>query len=203
MDKPKMSNHAHGLWGYWGETEDGRELTIQSLGIGGPSAAMVLAQLAGLGVKRAVGVGTCRALDPGCALGDVLVVERGDRRRRGEPRAGAAASRRSPRDPPARGRRAGCSSASRGGRRQRRSVASTDLLGELDGRAPERWRQRGAAALEMVSAPLFATGARCGIAAAALLAVSDAGGEAIAEEPLQEASMRMGRLALAALSSSG
>ena len=198
FEKPKMSNHAHGLWGYWGTTEDGRELTIQSLGIGGPSAAMVLAQLAGLGVKRAIGVGTCRALDPGLALGDLLAVGAalgadgvsrelsGEERLAPDPALGAAVTRAA--------EAAGVNAA---------TVASSDLLGELDGRPGRDWEQRGAVAVEMVAAALFATAARCGLAAAALVAVSDAGGEAIAEEPLQEATVRMARVALAALSSSG
>lgn len=59
---PKMSNHARGLWGYTGETEAGDALTIQSTGMGGPSAAVVLGDLAELGVQRAVRVGTCTSL---------------------------------------------------------------------------------------------------------------------------------------------
>ena len=31
--QPKMSNHARGLWGYSGETPEGRPLSIQSTGI--------------------------------------------------------------------------------------------------------------------------------------------------------------------------
>ncbi|MGH2961258.1 MAG: purine-nucleoside phosphorylase, partial [Solirubrobacterales bacterium] len=49
LDEPRMSNHSHGLWGYHGETESGAELTIQSTGIGGPSAAIVLSELTELG----------------------------------------------------------------------------------------------------------------------------------------------------------
>src|SRR5215218_7899436 len=60
--EPKMSNHARGLWGYSGETEAGRQLTIQSTGMGGPSASVVLADLAELGVRRAVRIGTCASL---------------------------------------------------------------------------------------------------------------------------------------------
>ena len=42
--------------------------------MGGPSAALVLADLAELGVRRAVRVGTCAALDPGCDPGELLAV---------------------------------------------------------------------------------------------------------------------------------
>lgn len=192
--QPKMSNHAHGLWGYVGETEDGRELTIQSLGIGGPSSAMVLAALAELGVRRAIQVGTCRAIDPGLELGDVLVVREaigadgvsrglsGDAALAPDPELGAALARAAEAE--------GLAAV---------SVASTDLLGALDGRPAEDWRRRGAVALEMAAAALFASGPRCGVAVASLLTVGDAGGEAIGDEELQRASARMGRIALAAL----
>src|ERR1700748_1238385 len=62
---PKMANHARGLWGYSGPTPGGRGLTVQATGMGGPSAALVLADLAELGVRRAVRVGTCASLGAG------------------------------------------------------------------------------------------------------------------------------------------
>ena len=74
LREPKMSNHARGLWGYTGLTEAGRELTIQSTGMGGPSASVVLADLAELGVRRAVRIGTCASLGES-RPGDLLVVE--------------------------------------------------------------------------------------------------------------------------------
>ena len=70
-----MSNHNRGLWGYSGETPEGRPLTIQSTGMGGPSAAIVLHELAELGVRRAIRVGTCGALDPALELGQLLRAE--------------------------------------------------------------------------------------------------------------------------------
>lgn len=75
LEQPKMSNHARGLWGYSGRTLDGAELTIQSTGMGGPSAAIVLTDLAELGVRRAIRIGTCRALGGRCRLGEPLIVE--------------------------------------------------------------------------------------------------------------------------------
>jgi uridine phosphorylase len=86
LEQPRMSNHARGLWGYSGRTLAGRELTIQATGMGGPSAAAVLTDLAELGVRRAVRVGTCVGLgaaqipDDGpsgatTAPGDLLLVD--------------------------------------------------------------------------------------------------------------------------------
>jgi purine-nucleoside phosphorylase len=73
LEQPKMSNHARGLWGYTGKTPEGHELTIQSTGMGGPSASVVLADLAALGVRRAIRIGTCTSLK-NQALGAVMVV---------------------------------------------------------------------------------------------------------------------------------
>jgi nucleoside phosphorylase len=72
--EPKMSNHARGLWGYSGPTAAGRELSIQATGMGGPSAALVLADLAELGVRRAIRIGTCTALAPELAPGQLLAI---------------------------------------------------------------------------------------------------------------------------------
>ena len=71
-----MCNHARGLWGYSGRTPGGDELTIQSTGIGGPSAALVLADLAELGVQRAIRVGSCVATGAGGSTGELILVER-------------------------------------------------------------------------------------------------------------------------------
>jgi len=74
LEQPKMSNHARGLWGYSGRTPAGHELTIQATGMGGPSAAMVMADLAKLGVRRAVRVGTCAAFAADPPAGKLLLV---------------------------------------------------------------------------------------------------------------------------------
>src|SRR3954453_9938631 len=73
LEQPKMSNHARGLWGYSGQTTAGRELTIQAAGMGGPSATVVLGDLAELGVSRAVRIGTCASLGD-LGLGELLIV---------------------------------------------------------------------------------------------------------------------------------
>jgi uridine phosphorylase len=64
LNEPKMFNHHRGLWGYTGTAADEQPLTIQSTGMGGPSAAIVITELAILGARRLIRVGTCGALDP-------------------------------------------------------------------------------------------------------------------------------------------
>jgi uridine phosphorylase len=73
LEGPLMFNHHRGLWGYTGTAPDGEPLTIQSTGMGGPSAAIVFSELIALGVRRAIRVGTCGALAPGLALGALVV----------------------------------------------------------------------------------------------------------------------------------
>ncbi len=75
LDGPRMFNHARGLWGYTGLAADGEPLTIQSTGIGGPSTAAVLEDLAALGLRTALRAGSCRADETG-RLGAVVTVGR-------------------------------------------------------------------------------------------------------------------------------
>jgi uridine phosphorylase len=193
LTEPKMSNHHRGLWGYTGETADGRHLTIQSTGVGGPSAALVLHELAELGVRRAIRVGTCGALDEALALGDLLCAEAA-LSEDGTSVALGAEGRASP-DPALLDRL--CE------RAEPVIVASTDLFYEPDTSARERWIEAGARAVEMEAATLFALGARLGVAVGCLLVVSDVfpGGERrhITDEDLIAAVERMGEAALEAL----
>ena len=73
LREPKMFNHHRGLWGYTGTAADDEPLTIQSTGMGGPSAAIVITELATLGAHRMIRVGTCGALDPTLELGTLLL----------------------------------------------------------------------------------------------------------------------------------
>lgn len=71
-DDRVMFNHNGGLWGYTGTAADGRPLTIQSTGIGAPSAAVVLEELAALGAEVAIRVGTCDGVGAGLDLGTIV-----------------------------------------------------------------------------------------------------------------------------------
>ena len=90
-----MLNHHRGLWGYSGPAADGAPLTIQSTGLGGPSAAAVVAELIALGARRLVRVGTASGLG-GDPAGHAGGRARGARRRRREPRPRRRRARRAP-----------------------------------------------------------------------------------------------------------
>lgn len=75
LERPLMSNHQRGLWGYTGAAADGRPLTIQSTGTGGASAVAVVRELADAGVRQMVRAGSAVAVGPEPAVaGELRVV---------------------------------------------------------------------------------------------------------------------------------
>lgn len=195
LAEPKMSNHHRGLWGYTGETAEGRPLTIQSTGMGAPSAAIVIQELAGLGVDRAIRVGTCDAIDPALRPGEMLRVE-GAMAEDGVSAALGA-------DGVVRPDRRLLDALAAVGGGSPAIVATTDLFYRETGEE-DRWRRAGARAVEMESAALFALGRRLGVAVACVLVVSDVfpGGRRrrIEDGELNRAAVRMGRAAASAFS---
>jgi DeoD family purine-nucleoside phosphorylase len=201
----KMFNHNRGLWGYTGLAPDGEPLTIQSTGMGGPSAAIVVHELIDLGARRLLRVGTCGALRRGLRLGDLVIVT-GAIAADGASRAlGASARVPASRDllatliataaPP-------FPDEDRGGHAIHQGlIATSDLF--YDGRGLEReWAAAGALAVEMEAATLFALASARHVQAAALLVVSDLvlpERVRIEQDDLRAAERRMGEAALRAL----
>ena len=194
LAEPKMFNHNRGLWGYTGEAADGRALTIQATGMGGPSAAIVFEELIALGARRAIRVGTCGALDRALQLGELVIgrdaicADGASRALGGGERAAAhgglsdALARAAP-------------SAHDG------TIVSVDLFYERDG---ARSAEHDALAVEMEAAALFAIGAHAQIPVACLLTVTDTFGahgarRRIDSAALHSAAERMGEAALTAL----
>jgi DeoD family purine-nucleoside phosphorylase len=192
---PKMFNHNRGLWGYTGEASDGRALTVQSTGMGGPSAAIVLEELIALGARRAIRVGTCGALAPTLALGD-LVIAREAISADGASRALGAGDRVAA-DTTLTDSLARSAPSARVG-----AVVSVDLFYEREGSRAGPYAD--ALAVEMEAAALLAIGAAAGVAVACVLAVTDTFGPdgertRIDEHALRAAGERLGEVALAAL----
>jgi len=204
MEKPLMFNHHRGLWGYTGSAADGELLTIQSTGMGGPSAAIVLHELVTLGVRRAIRVGTCGALNGRLELGQLLVASEAIAAD-GTSRA-LGAGERVAADPGLTEAldRAGASHSPSRVSGDPQTVVSTDLFYEPDRQRERDWRAAGAAAVEMEAATLFAVGARLGVPVGCMLVVTDLLGESgrrrIEERELVAAAEAMGRSAAAALS---
>jgi uridine phosphorylase len=195
LDKPLMSNHHHGLWGYHGRDADGRELTVQATGIGAPSAAAVLRELGGLGVTRAVRVGRCAALGRGLAPG-ARVRAAGAVGRDGVSRALGVASATPDPDLDA-------ALAAAIGDATPVTVAGYDLpaaAAAADARAT--WLEAGATVADLETAALLALGERLGIAIAACLVVAEGpDGQPADEQLVGPALLALAREAARALAS--
>jgi DeoD family purine-nucleoside phosphorylase len=205
LKRARMFNHHRGLWGYTGLAPDGAPLTIQSTGVGGPSAAIVIHELIEFGARRLLRIGTCGALQASLRLGDLVIATEAIAAD-GTSRALGAGER-----IPATGgllaatiAGAGPSAAARGADGwtvHRGPVVSTDVFYDRRGLEPG-WSAAGALAVEMEAATLFALAALHEVEAAALLVVSDLVlPDRVRIDPaeLQRAERRMGEAAVRAL----
>jgi uridine phosphorylase len=163
--------------------------------MGGPSAAIVFEELIALGVRRAVRVGTAGGLDPGLALGALVVATEalaadgtsrtlgGGERIAGDPGLIDALH-------------AGAPQATLG------PIVSSDLFYEVGTPRFARWREAGAIAVEMETATLFALGRLRGVSVGCVLAITDLLAESrerIDEAALLKAGLAAGRAGIAAL----
>jgi len=178
LDGPKMFNHHRGLWGYTGPSKaDGELLTIQSTGIGGPSAALILSELAALGVTRAVRVGTGRSTT--LPVGSVVVADEV----RGEDGTSAALGG-GPRFTPDATLHARLSGDAAG------LVVSRDVY--------DHGGADGALATDLSSAAVLAAGAAHGVAVAVVLGVVP-GDAVLGEDEAKAIAVRVGHAGFAAL----
>ncbi|HKP90607.1 MAG TPA: hypothetical protein VJT75_11630 [Thermoleophilaceae bacterium] len=191
---PRMFNTRRGLWGYTGTTAAGLPVTIQSTGMGGPSAAIVVEELIDLGARVLIRTGTCGALSAGHDLGDLVTATEvipadgasralgaGDRLR-ADPRLSEAL-------------------VSHGGRPV--TAVSSDLFYDPRTETQDEWRRAGADVVEMEAAAVLAASARRGARAACLLLVTDLVGDErdrLGQEALEARELALGEVAVAALS---
>jgi uridine phosphorylase len=193
LNEPKMFNHNRGLWGYTGEAlADGQPLTVQSSGMGGPSAAIVIHELIELGARRLVRVGTCRALASSLTLGDLVIAT--------EALAADGASRAL-----GAGERVLAPGELLDGLKDQGAcglVVSTDVFYEERDGLEQSWRDAGALAVEMETATLYTLAAKRGVQAASLLLVTDLlnpDRSRIPPDELHDGEARLGTMAADAL----
>jgi DeoD family purine-nucleoside phosphorylase len=192
-------NAERGLLGFTG-TYRGEPVSVQATGMGAPSAAIVVEELVGLGVRRLLRIGTCGSLQPAVALGDLIVVLAAvpadgttTTLLGGEAHAPTADW----------GLVHGAVHAAKelGTAVHVGPVVTTDLFYDPDRERAARWAARGVLAVEMEAATVLTLGALRGVQAGCLLAVSDRiadeGFERIGDEELRQAVDRLAELALA------
>jgi DeoD family purine-nucleoside phosphorylase len=167
----RQVNAERNMLGYTG-TYDGKPVSVQSTGMGGPSTAIVVEELIQLGCKRLLRIGTCGGLQPDLQLGDTVIgisAVPADGTARtftgGEPHAPTAHF----------GLTHGAIHAAKelGIRPHVGPVATSDTFYDPDPTRHHRWAERGVLAVEMEAAVLFTLGAIRKVQTACLLTVSD------------------------------
>ena len=171
FEDAEETNAERGMLGYTG-TFNGRPVSVQSTGMGCPSAAIVIEELVQLGVKRLLRVGTCGGLQPDLELGDLIVAVSAVPADRtaihlvgGEPHAPTADWELV---------HGAVHAAKELGRRVRVGpIVSSDTFYDPDPDRPRRWSERGIVGVEMEAAVLFTLAALRKVQAGCLLTVSD------------------------------
>jgi DeoD family purine-nucleoside phosphorylase len=171
FDDPVQVNGERGMLGYTG-TFRGKRVSVQSSGMGCPSAGIVIEELTQLGVKKILRVGTCGGLQPDMTMGDLIIAvsatpadSTSTHLIGGEPHAPTADWELV---------HAAVHHAKEQGKAVRvGGVVSSDVFYNPDGAQYQRWSDRGILAVEMEAAMLFTLGALKKIQAGCLLIVSD------------------------------
>lgn len=175
LEGARCYNEHRGLLGYTGSYK-GAPISVQTTGMGCPSAAIVVEELAMLGTKLVIRIGTCGAtrsdIQPtdlivatsACPLDGTTRLYLGD-----EPYAPTATFRVV---------RALVDAAERAGVRHHVGpVATEDALYAVTPEWRERWAARGVLAQEMEASAIFTVAALRGLEAGCLLTASNAAGQ--------------------------
>jgi DeoD family purine-nucleoside phosphorylase len=191
-------NAERGMLGFTG-TFQGKPVSVQASGMGCPSAAIVIEELAQLGVKTIIRVGTCGGLQPDLKIGDLVVAM-------SSTPADSTASHyvgNEPHAPTASFEvlHEAVHQAKHLGKPVRVGpIVSSDVFYQPDPNLVERWSDRGILAVEMEAAVLFTLGALRKLQTGCLLIVSDVIVEGefvrISEEDMKKAVDEMTELAL-------
>ena len=197
FDDARQVNTERGMLGYTG-TFRGKPVSVQSSGMGCPSAGIVIEELVMLGVKRILRVGTCGGLQPDMKLGDLIVALTA------VPADGTARNLiKEPHVPTADWDlvHGALHAAKELGKPVRVGpIVSSDIFYNPDGGQYQRWSERGVLAVEMEAAILFTLGALRKIKTGCLLTVSDVVVEGefvrISDEEMRAAVDQMTELAL-------
>jgi DeoD family purine-nucleoside phosphorylase len=198
FDDARMVTEERGLLGYTG-TYKGRPVSVQTTGMGCPSATIVTRELTQLGVKNLLRVGTCGSYGVGMRGGDLVVATAAcpkdrtvSRLTRGVPYAPAAHFDLV---------HAAYHAAERAGRRTFLGpIVTSDLFYDREEDPQALWSSLGVIAVEMEAAAIFTIAAMQGVRAGCLLTVSDTIGREgkvfISDEELKSAVDNMILLAL-------
>jgi DeoD family purine-nucleoside phosphorylase len=199
--EPRLYSEERGMLGFTGSYE-GVPMSVQTTGMGCPSAAIAVEELVMLGAKNVLRVGTCGAYDPRMRLGDLVIATAAAPSdgtmltyTEGLPYAPAASFEVV---------HAAFHAAEREGvRTWVGPVVSSDVFYHPERTLWQRWNRFGILGVEMESSAVFTLAAMHGIRAGCLLTVSDTlhtvEFERISDDDLRRAVDGMVRLGLETL----
>lgn len=198
FDDARLVTEERGMLGYTG-TYKGEPVSVQTTGMGCPSASIVTEELIQLGVKNLLRVGTCGGYHQDLQLGDLIVATAAT------PQDGTVSSitQGVPYAPAAHFdlvHAAHHAAESAGRRTFMGPIVSSDLFYDPEEDPAQMWSNLGVLAVEMEAAAIFTIAAMHGVKAGCLLTVSDTiGREAvmrIEDSALKDAVDNMMALAL-------
>jgi purine-nucleoside phosphorylase len=198
LEGARCYNEFRGLLGYTGAYQ-GTPVSVQTTGMGAPSAAIVVEELAMLGARAVIRIGTCGGAGADVRPTDLIIATaacpiEGTTRLYidGDPYAPAASFRVV--------RALADAAAHAGARHHVGLVATEDALYAVTAEWRERWASRGVLAQEMEASAVFTVAALRRIDAGCILVASNAAGqhERLPDEALEVAIDRMIDVALEA-----
>ncbi|GGN01152.1 purine-nucleoside phosphorylase [Thermus composti] len=199
LEEPVRYNTHRGLWGYTGRYK-GVPVSVQTTGMGAPSASIVAEELIRLGARVLLRVGTCGAVDEALAPGD-LVIAQGAVPLDGATRQYLGGLPYAPVPDPLLFRALWAQAEAKGYPHHVGLIATEDAFYATTPEEARKWARFGVLAFEMEASALFLLGRMRGVRAGALLVVSNQIGasELYPQEVLQEGIRRMVEVALEAV----
>ena len=198
-----LVNEERGMLGYTG-TFEGRPLSVQSTGMGCPSAGIVYEELIQLGARRLVRVGTCGAIGSGMAMADTVI---------GLTASAVDTTPLQYADMPSYAPAATFTLAETAARLSRESgatvhigpIITSPMFYDPDTTNVARWKRAGHVAIEMEAAMLYVVAAVHGVESLAMMTVSDlvseSDSERISDDDLKRGVDAMMRIACAVATS--
>lgn len=167
----RLVNSERGMLGYTG-TFEGQPISVQTTGMGCPSAGIVFEELAQLGARRFVRVGTCGGLLDGMKMGDTVIAMSATADD-ATPLRYSGVSGFSPTATFGLVRSAADLAAAEGSTVHVGPIVTSGLFYDPDPTAFAKWKSTGHVGVEMEAAMMYTVAATHGIEALAMMTVSD------------------------------
>jgi len=171
----QLVNSERGMLGYTG-TFEGQPISVQTTGMGCPSAGIVFEELAQLGARRFVRVGTCGGLLNGMQMGDIVIAMSATADDT-TPLRYSGVDGFSPTATFGLIRSAADLAAADGSTVHVGPIVTSGLFYDPDPTAFARWKSTGHIGVEMEAAMMYTVAATHGIEALAMMTVSDVLGD--------------------------